>query len=284
MTLRPRTVLSLMLMLAAGWAQAQSRAESTGLDRLTRRGDLLGWEAVGRVDMGSAMCTGVLIAPDLVLTAAHCVYDRRTGKMRDAGTITFRAGFRDGRSVAESGVLRAVAHDNYDPTTGTSPNNIRHDAALLQLSRTIPAMTAAPFAIYTGNASDGQVSVVSYGQGRSEAPSWQRACALLGRGDGLMAFNCDVTYGSSGAPVFMKDGNRARILSLVSAGVLDQKEKVSYGMELGPVVADLKRQLRSLPSRSLTGTASEGARRVSVGVKRLGNSGGGGAKFVRPGG
>lgn len=279
-----RILLALAMALVPGWAQAQSQDDATGLDRLTRRGDLLGWEAVGRVDLGNGMCTGVLIAPDLVLTAAHCVYDRATGRLRDAKSITFRAGYRDGRSVAESGVLRAVAHEGYDPATGTSAENIRHDAALLQLSRTIPAMTAAPFAIYSGGAQQGQVSVVSYGQGRSEAPSWQRACALLGRGEGLMAFNCDVTYGSSGAPVFMKEGNRARILSLVSAGVMDEAEKLSYGMELGPVVADLKRQLRSLPSRSLTGSASEGARRVGVGVRRLGNGSGGGAKFVRPGG
>lgn len=269
-------LLVVLLTLAAGWAQAQS----SGLDRLTRRGDLLGWEAVGRVDLGNAMCTGVLIAPDLVLTAAHCVYDRATGKPRDPRDITFRAGYRDGRAVAESGVLRAVAHNGYDPRTGTSVENIRHDAALLQLSRTIPAMTAAPFAIYTGGARDGQVSVVSYGRGRSEAPSWQRACALLGRDQGLMAFDCDVTFGSSGAPVFMKEGNRARILSLVSAAVMDEREKLSYGMELGPVVEDLKRQLRALPSRSLTGSANAGARRITVGNGRNGS----GAKFVRPGG
>lgn len=264
------------IVVLTGAAQAQS----TGLDRLTGRGDLLGWEAVGRVDLGNGMCTGVLIAPDLVLTAAHCVYDRTTGQMRDARGITFRAGYRDGQSVADSGVLRAVAHAGYDPRGGTNADNVRHDAALLQLSRTIPAMTAAPFVIHTGRDRQGQVSVVSYGRGRAEAPSWQRACALLDRRDGLMAFDCDVTFGSSGAPVFMKDGNRARILSLVSAGSTEGPEKLSYGMELGPVVDDLKRQLRALPSRSLTGTTAEGARRITVGGARNGT----GAKFVRPGG
>lgn len=263
------------ILVLSGAAQAQS----TGLDRLTGRGDLLGWEAVGRVDLGNGMCTGVLIAPDLVLTAAHCVYDKATGRMREARSMTFRAGYRDGQSVAESGVLRAVAHAGYNPLTGTNARNVRHDAALLQLSRTIPAMTAAPFAIHTGRDRQGQVSVVSYGRGRAEAPSWQRACALLDRRDGLMAFDCDVTYGSSGAPVFMKDGNRARILSLVSAGITEGAEKLSYGMELGPVVDDLKRQLRALPSRSLTGTANQGARRITVGGARTGT----GAKFVRPG-
>ena len=271
-----RSILTLWLIVASTAVHAQS----TGLDRLSRRGELLGWEAVGRVDLGNGMCTGVLIAPDLVLTAAHCVYEMTDGRLRPAGQITFRAGYRDGVSVAESGVLRVVAHENYNPVGGDRGANIRHDAALLQLSRSIPAITAAPFALYTGSTTRGQVSVVSYGRGRSEAPSWQRACALLGRQEGLLAFDCDVTFGSSGAPVFMKEGNRARILSLVSAGVMEGEEKLSFGMELGPVLADLKRQLRALPSRSLTGTNSPGARRITVGGARSGT----GAKFVRPGG
>jgi protease YdgD len=270
-------ILVAALLLAASWAQAQ--AQSSGLDRLSRRGELLGWEAVGRIDLGRGMCTGVLIAPDLVLTAAHCVYDPRSGRVRQPEDITFRAGYRAGVSVAESGVLRVIAHEGYQPGRADKAANIRHDAALLQLSRTIPAMTAAPFGIYAGGAREGKVSVVSYGRGRAEAPSWQRSCALLGRSDGLMAFDCDVTFGSSGAPVFMKEGNRARILSLVSAGTMEGDRKLSYGMELGAVVADLKRQLRALPSRSLTGTASSGARRITVGSGRSGS----GAKFVRPG-
>jgi len=43
------------------------------LDRLDRRAELIGWEAVGRIDIkGKGTCSGALIAADLVLTAAHC--------------------------------------------------------------------------------------------------------------------------------------------------------------------------------------------------------------------
>lgn len=259
-------------------------AQGTGLDRLTLRSDLVGWEAIGRIDMANAYCTGVLIASDLVLTAAHCVYDKSTGKARAPETMTFRAGVRDGNSVAESGVLHAVAHPGYDPRAKISQDTIRHDVALLQLSRTIPAMTAAPFALFDGAPAKGEVNVVSYGRGRDDAPSWQRACNLLDRGQGLMAFDCNVTYGSSGAPVFMKQGNRMRILSLVSAGLVDQGERLSFGMDLPGAVSELKARLRAAPSRSLTGSLNEGAKRITVGAGGGALNSGTSAKFIRPGG
>lgn len=43
------------------------------------------WNAVGRLNVNGGFCTGALIEPDLVVTAAHCVYVARTGAARLAG-------------------------------------------------------------------------------------------------------------------------------------------------------------------------------------------------------
>ena len=59
---------SLIALLAATVALAQD----TDLKRLDSGADAAGWEAVGRLNIGgTGFCTGALIAPDLVLTAAH---------------------------------------------------------------------------------------------------------------------------------------------------------------------------------------------------------------------
>ncbi|MAE89375.1 MAG: trypsin, partial [Pelagibaca sp.] len=75
------------------------------------------WQAVGRLELaGKAFCTGALIAPDMVLTAAHCLFDAETGARIPADKIQFLAGWRNGRAAAYRRVRRAVAHPSYDFT------------------------------------------------------------------------------------------------------------------------------------------------------------------------
>lgn len=253
-----------------------SLADTTGLTRLTGRDALLGWEAIGRLDLdGLGFCTGTLIAPDLVLTAAHCVYDKRKKKAIDAGSITFRAGLRDGVAVVERGVDRIAAHPTYRPQDGVTPKNIRHDVALLKLDAPITTTDADPYILHNGPTEGRQVSIVSYGRGRSEALSRQRGCNILGQQGDLLAFDCNVTFGSSGAPVFVHTGGRGRILSIISAGSRQGKEVVAYGMSLPEMVSTLKTELRRTSLRKATGV-----KRITVGGGARAN----GAKFVRSNG
>ncbi|MDJ0823975.1 MAG: serine protease [Rhodobacter sp.] len=253
---------------------ATAAAQTTGLKRLTLRQDLLGFEAVGRLDLGdAAYCSGVLIAPDIVLTAAHCVGRVATGQVA-IDKVRFRSGLRDGEAVAERRAKAVALHPGYRIGGPMTLRNIRNDVALVQLDSAIPAATAAPFRVDRLPGPNRAVSVVSYARGRSEALSWQGECRVLGRRAELFAFNCDVTFGASGAPVFDRSGGRARIVSLISAGSRATDGVVAFGMELPAAVAQLQRALRTGNGVS-TGvrkpTAEELARRAT-----------GGAKFVRP--
>lgn len=253
-----------------------AHAENTGLERLDARHELLGWEAVGRVDIGrTGYCTGTLISPTLVLTAAHCLYDAND-RLLPAASFTFRAGLHDGAFVASRTVRRIAAHSGYVPGDGVQAENILHDVALLELETAISTSAAAPFALHSGARMGDTVSVVSYGRGRDDAPSWQRECGIVERAGGLMAFDCNVTQGSSGAPVFHREGNRGRIVALISAAQIDGADMISFGMELPRVVADLKHVLHIAPAGLATARPTT-VKRITVGD---GNSTG--AKFVRP--
>lgn len=264
------TGLVLALLMLAIPASA-----GNGLIRLTDRDDLFGWEGVGRIDIkGGAYCTGVLIAPNLVLTAAHCVYDN-AGRPVPAGDMMFRAGLADGQAIAEQPIGRIAAHQGFDPRHRFDAKMIRHDAALLELAAPIPTSIANPFVLqkYTGKGQD--VSVVSYGAGRDQALSWQRECGVLGRDRGLIVFDCNVTYGSSGAPVFVREGGRPRILTLISGGEVKDGPSLSFGMDLPPLLDQLKRDLRAMPKPAASQTA---IRRVKIGEGGTAS----GAKFAKP--
>ncbi len=91
----------LLVLLVLVGLRGTVHAGETGLKALSTADTARAWEAVGRVNLvGTGFCTGTLIAPNLVLTAAHCMYDKRTGARVATRDIQFLAGWRDGRAAA----------------------------------------------------------------------------------------------------------------------------------------------------------------------------------------
>ena len=246
------------------------------MNRLTDRADLLSWEAVGRLDTaGIGTCSGVLIAPKLVLTAAHCVVERTSEQAISPNKAYFRAGLRDGVSVAERAGARIAVHPRYVATRNDGGEGARYDVAIVELFEAIPSALADPFVVATPSLGLKDVSVVSYAHDRNEALSRQRKCGVIGLEKGLIAFDCDVHFGSSGAPVFEKSTYRARIVSLVSRGTRDEDAVIAVGMELPTVVSELKAVLRSGRGVVALEQSVPRAPKIGRGTARSG------AKFVR---
>jgi len=84
-----------MCLTVARAGLAQDGASCAGWNGV----DAGAWEAVGRLDIAArAFGTGALIAPRMVLTAAHCLYEEK--KQTNALTTqksNFLAGWRNGR-------------------------------------------------------------------------------------------------------------------------------------------------------------------------------------------
>ena len=263
-----RLALAAALLLGA----VQAGAQTTSLRELNTENDALAWKAVGRLDMmRSGYCTGTLIAPDLVLTAAHCVYSKADRRLLSPEDITFQAGLTHGTAAARRSISQIEAHRGYNPQAAHNGQNIRYDLALLRLAEPIPTHELSPFAVFPGLVPRGPVSVVSYGQGRSEALSRQNSCQVLGSSQKVLALDCDVTFGSSGAPVFTHINGRGQIASVISGGGQFRGKRAAYGMALPELVSELKAQMHVNKPRPRARV-----RRLGVGENKSSS----GAKFV----
>jgi protease YdgD len=247
-------------------------AQADSLRPLTLRQDLLGWEGVGRLELGpGGYCTAALVAPDLVLTAAHCLFDGDTPRRRE--DLLFRAGHRNGETVAARGVVQGAVAADYRPSDPDRAARIAADVALLRLDAAIPAGTARPFLVDPSPAA-GSVSVLSYGAGRDAVLSREAGCRVLGRRDLILAFDCSVTFGSSGAPVFRVDGTSIRIVSIISSG--SGEDSLAFGPVLRGRVEALSAALRG--GAGLWEVDRPAARHVGTASDRAA----GGARFLRP--
>ena len=271
-----------VLLLTQGLA-AQDRDEATGLRELMTAYEASGWEAVGLISIGAGgMCTGALIETNVVLTAAHCLFDARDGSRIDPGKVKFHAGWRNGRSTASRNVRRAIVHPDYVFTGPNGDLHVANDIALLELESEIRLSNITPYA--TGNRPrKGQnVGVVSYAHDRASSPSLQRVCYVLARQRGTLVLSCEVDFGSSGAPIFVEVDGAPTIVSVVSAKAEVQGRPVSLGTNLEKPLSELKTILRT--GGGMTAQQSIEAKTIRSDQARVRSvgSGGGGAKFLRP--
>lgn len=173
------------------------------------------WGAIGQITYdhaaGGAICTGTLVAADLVLTAGHCV--AKDGVAMQAGDIQFAAGWRDGTSIA----LRHGREIVLSQPTAGQPREMSQDVALLVLDAPISDDEAKPLGLSRQDLFAESYSFIGY---RRDAPRFaQRSdhCDLAATQPGVLQLGCAVVSGNSGAPVLMYRHGMWKVAAVIVA-------------------------------------------------------------------
>lgn len=158
------------------------------------------WRALGRVqhEIGGR-CTGALIAPRLVLTAAHCLLAPRSGNLMQPGSLHFLLGYERSAQVAHANVVGYRIGNGFRAGNGSPPDA---DWAVLTLDRDLAPREFTLPLIATAPPTRTPLMLAGYQQDRPEVLLADTQCRSLGTTRmGLLVHDCAGTRGVSGGPI-----------------------------------------------------------------------------------
>ena len=173
------------------------------------------------------LCSGTLVAQDLVVTSAHCL-EKYKGLLQH---VDFAAGQTGTRALAVSGAAEIIQHPVWSYASG--PARLSYDVAVVRLARPIPEERVRSIELLPDDVDmPSEAALLAYKAAREQFLHGRFDCGLAPANSiGLFESDCSVSGGNSGGAVLVQSGDDWKLAGVILASASRDKSTLVVSVD-----------------------------------------------------